>query len=225
MRKLFALGLLVTLAAGSQVSRADDSSATQQYANVRIVGASEYFNAKQNQLPISEADTLDLIKQDGHGLQLDLERWSVDNPPPGSHEVTFYPTGDQLDSELNTWHKSYGSYTGKRSPAQGAGFYTNPVTSTTLMDYTGVSLPLGWTTAAPGNFTYLYQVDAQGRGIHYMLLLYGTQASQGFDVTGDGVADGVILQLTDGTRDKQVPDQPWYCNGVVVNGVTVAEQG
>jgi hypothetical protein len=205
------------------VAQAADSAAAEPYADVHIVGPDKYFSAKQANLPISERDTQELIRQDAHALQLALERWSVDNLPSGSNEVTFYPAGDRLDAELNTWHPQYGSYTGKSGLARGTGFYPNPVTAATQRNFDGVALPFGWSAAAPGNFSYLYQVDEQGRTIHYLLLFYGLHQGEGLDVDQDGASDGVLLQLTDGTEHKQAAGRPWYCAGHAVPGIDVAE--
>jgi hypothetical protein len=80
--------------------------------------------------------------------------------------------------------------------------------------FDGVSLPLGWTAQAPGNFTYLYQTDDAGRAIHYLLAFYGQTPDTGIDVDGDGQPDGVMMTLSDGTADHEDPSRPWYCQGV-----------
>jgi hypothetical protein len=231
---LFALAILCL--AGGPV-RAEESpnetvaaslpAATQQtdepaiphgfYIDVRSVDLEKYFQAKGNKLPIREIDTLDLLKQEGHALQLSLERWSVDNSPPQDElgrGVAYYPTHDKLDFELNRPQEKFSlNYTGKKHRHRGEGFYPNPVTSDTERVWDGVQVPFGWSDAAPGNFSYVYMLDDQGRVVNYHLYFYGPYPEAGFDIDGDQISEGVIMHLAGGTTQSPPPVGQWYCLG------------
>jgi hypothetical protein len=206
--------------------------------DVRVVDPGKYFAAKAAGQAVSPQDTLDLISQDGHKLLLELLRWSVDHSPSlvapldpaqpravGSERISYFPTPDTLAQALNAGAPDY-SYTKRNVEDQGTGLYPNPVSATSEHDWDGHPVPLGWTPAAAGNFTYLYQVDGQGHVISFQLYFYAPTRESGYDMDGDGQPDGVLLHLAGGaltTRQQGeatgralAQDLPWYCNGVQI---------
>ena len=223
MYRLTAIAILATCLLGLGAAGAADDAAPKPLSRAAQLDRDsvQYFAAKANHEALSEADTLNLIKEYGQALWYGLGQYNVDHHIPDTLRG-YFPMGDKLDSELNSFDEKFASYTRKDKHMTGAGFYPNPLTSDSIFNYTAVPVPLGWTDAARGNFTYMYQPDDKGHAIHCMLLVYGTKQSQGYDVTGDGKPDGVILQYTDLAPDDYKGHAPWYCNGQPVKRVVVA---
>ncbi len=65
-----------------------------------------------------------------------------------------------------------------------------------------------------GNFTYLQSYDLNNEVDGFVLLVYGADAKAGFDVTGDGQADGVDLILLGGRHSIRPTGDGYVAYGV-----------
>lgn len=144
-------------------------------------------------------------------LQIELERWSIDHSPDGvegeafEDSTCYYP-----DSMTLLIIEGYIT----------DGIYNNPLRSVNTSE--AIEVPFGWSEIAPGNFSYLKHYDDSAHVIGYILLLYGHASGDGWDITGDGVPDGVIWALRGGP-DHYVPacELQWFCG---VNQITFPEE-
>jgi hypothetical protein len=118
-------------------------------------------------------------KQLLHGVQLGLERYSVDDPDE------HYP--ESIDVLIRE---------GYLVP----GMYVNPVTSVDGLYPNARDVPFGWSNIAPGNFTYLKKYDQHGKVIGYAIVGYGATLDPAHfsDWNRDGFDDGKIIILESG---------------------------
>jgi hypothetical protein len=200
---LVALCVTLSIAAAA----ADDSPKTMQFADVhdKTVNADLYFGSKLSGDPIKPEDTTQLIKQYGHQLQLALERWSVDhdlmaaNPHLNSrNRISYYPY------DLDNLVRSHYLDRDHLAP-DSRGFYPNPVTSYNPSRWNGANVAPGdwsWDPIKAGNFSYVYHCNADGYVVGYDLYFYGENPEAGYDITGDGKSDGVVMHLASGSSSR-----------------------
>ncbi|MFA5010043.1 MAG: hypothetical protein WC553_02320 [Patescibacteria group bacterium] len=158
-----------------------------------------YFDAKgQDGLDVEAANVF--TKQMLHGVQLGLERYAVNNPDGWS-----YP--DSIDQLVQKGYLP-------------SGLYPNAVSGMNAADNSAMDVPFGWSSLAPGNFTYLKRYDDEGRVDLYLLVGYGAVREGTGDMDGDGVPDGVIIGLGSALRiNGEVADhwltgvQPFWTHG------------
>ena len=162
----------------SQDTMAEDALAQQ-------TGALSGLDSAQTEAAIA------VVKQQLHGVQLALERWSVDDPG------YFYP--ESINQLVVPWEKS-------RSYLP-TGFYDNPFTAAGEDETDAMCVPFGWSELAPGNFSYLAQYDRKGHATGYLLVGYGLERESKWDLDGDGEPEGIILILSAGKLDWQTSSQ------------------
>ncbi|HES58730.1 MAG TPA: hypothetical protein ENO21_04805 [Firmicutes bacterium] len=135
-------------------------------------------------------------KQNAYAVQLALERWAVDNPGG------FYPQSVNQLLAVPEWTDASDERQWYIEP----GFADNPFDE---IDGPGMMcVPLGWTTRAPGNVSYLTQHDENGNVFGYQLVCYGLDPDGGLDIDGDGEMDGVLLYMASGMEIVSLPDDP-----------------
>jgi hypothetical protein len=165
----------------------------------------QFYNAKASgELSGETLDqaAVELLKEELYYVQLQTERYSVDNSDNPSKECDTYPfsVNELCAPSWSAYRKDYINYI---MP----GFYPNPFISTETTERNAQCVPFGWNDAlSPGNFSYLsrYNKDT-GKVDGYFLLGYGPTRESGKDVDGDGAPDGVIIMLSSGNMDWSQP--------------------
>jgi len=133
----------------------------------------EYFDQKL-ECGLDIQTSLDMTKQNLHGVQLALERYAVDNYPDHCYPESI----DQIVLEQYMQ----------------PGLYPNSILGISV-ENSAMDVPFGWSDIAPGNFTYLKYYDGNGNVEGYVLVAYGVSLEDTMDVTGNGRLDGVIITL------------------------------
>jgi len=167
-----------------------------------ITTASPFAKSADTVDPLTQAK-LDRLKQGLHGLQLSLERWSVDN----SIGDDSYP--DSVNQLVVTTDSQY--------PYAESGLYYNPFAPGEEGMPNARQVPFGdWTPVHAGNFSFLVKYNDAGESMGYLLVAYGPmQGESTIDMTDDDAPDGIIIALASG---KAVGEGPgvYYDNGYPV---------